>query len=312
MPPPVTEETRGPLAAYDPRTETPVARAALTLVPQSATEVTVTDFDEVRAELGVPDLTSASLVRDRVDFWERARRESVMLTEGMLREQDSRLLLDHGFTSDDVDWEARWTGPDGAGWALGFRPDLDMGRVEDAVRAGVRPLADGQVSTSDRTVSLGTTDDPADSWGDLEGVRDLLTDAPAASAYYRIGCVQLADALGPDADVDDLDRVLARHPVDTFEDLEAVSVMFVDGQATARLGRERTDVTPRADLADAFPTLGPIGWQDGFEGGVNDPSTGRIGWEVANPSAAASLVLTDVLPFAVCPDVMPLEEPTGL
>jgi hypothetical protein len=49
-----------------------------------------------------------------------------------------------------------------------------------------------------------------------------------------------------------------------------------------------------------------------FTRAVVDPSTGRIGWTVRDPLAAAGLVLTDVLPFAVCPEVTPMEEPTGL
>lgn len=313
MPAPVQEDSRPPLPAYDPHAdEKPAARAALALVPAEATEVAVTDLDEARVQVGLPDLTSDSLVRDRVDFWERARQETVLLTEGRLRDQDSRLLIDHGFTSDDVDWEVSWTGPDGSGWALGFRPDLAMRRVQEAVDAGVGPLEGAEVSVADSIASVGTVDDPDEAWGAVEDVRDLAPEQPAESAYYRTGCVQLVDALGPDATTEDLEGVLARHPVERFEDLTAFSISFTDGKATARLGRERTDVVERADLTRGFPSSGGVAWGDAFGLGVNDPVSGRLGWNVTRPLVAARLVLTDVLPWAACPEVEPLEEPTGL
>jgi hypothetical protein len=55
-----------------------------------------------------------------------------------------------------------------------------------------------------------------------------------------------------------------------------------------------------------------VGFGDVFTTPVVDPSTGRIGWTLDAPAAATGLVLTDVLPFAVCPEVTPMEEPTGL
>ena len=112
--------------AYGTDDTLPAGQAALSLVPADATVVTVTDFDASRRALGVPELTSEDPVGDRTDYWERAPRESVLLAAGMLHEHDSVLVLDHGFTSDDVDWEAHFLTPDGPGWALGLRPDLDM------------------------------------------------------------------------------------------------------------------------------------------------------------------------------------------
>ena len=107
--------------------------------------MTVTDFDESRTSLGVPDLTSDALMSDRTDYWERARRESVLLAEGMLLADSSLLMLDYGFTQDDVDWEAHFITPDGPGWILGFRPDLDLAPVERAVADGVAGLAGADV-----------------------------------------------------------------------------------------------------------------------------------------------------------------------
>ncbi|WP_457208637.1 hypothetical protein, partial [Nocardioides sp. P5_C9_2] len=61
--------------AYGTDDSLPAGQAALSLVPADATLVTVTDFDASRRALGVPDLTSDDLVRDRTDYWERAPRE---------------------------------------------------------------------------------------------------------------------------------------------------------------------------------------------------------------------------------------------
>lgn len=308
-----TASTR-PLPSYAADSRLPAARAALALVPAAATEVAVTDFDESRAALGVPDLTSGALATDRSAYWERARTESVLLAEGMLHEHDSELLLDHGFTSDDVDWEAHWTGPDGEGWALGLRPGLDVDRVRSAVRAGVGPLGGARVDAGQHLVTGGASEvaGEGESWGDLPDVRDLATEVPAESAYYRTGCVPLDDALGPDAGADVVERVATEHDVPFLDELERFSVSFADGTATARLGPGRDDLLERSDLAAGFPTVGPVGWRDAFANPVNDPASGRIGWDVTTPRLAAGLVLTDVLPFAVCPEVDPAEEPTGL
>ncbi|HEX8780851.1 MAG TPA: hypothetical protein VF728_06760 [Nocardioides sp.] len=314
VPSTVDTATARPLPSYAADSRLPAARAALALVPATATEVTVTDFDESRAALGVPDLTSDALATDRSAYWERARTESVLLAEGMLREHDSELLLDHGFTSDDVDWEAHWTGPEGEGWALGLRPGLDVDRIRSAVTAGVGPLAGARVDAPRHLVTGGTSEVAADgeSWGDLPDVRDLATEAPAESAYYRTGCVPLDDALGPDAGTDVVERVATQQDVPFLDDLERFSMSFADGTATARLGLGRDDLLDRSDVAADFPTVGPVGWRDAFANPVNDPASGRIGWDVTTPRLAAGLVLTDVLPFAVCPDVDPGEEPTGL
>ena len=45
---------------------------------------------------------------------------------------------------------------------------------------------------------------------------------------------------------------------------------------------------------------------------MGDPATGRIGYTLTRPPAAAALTLLEELPFAVCNEMPPLEEPTGL
>lgn len=305
------------IAPYDADGDGVAGQAALTLVPADATVVTITDFDESRARLGVPDLTSGDLMSDRTDYWERARRESVLLAEGMLLAEGSRLMLDYGFTQDDVDWEAHFTTPQGAGWILGLRPDLDLSAVERAVQDGVAGLSGAVVDTERHLVSIGMATGDEETWGTIEGIGDLASDTPAESTYYRVGCVPLGTVLGPDADIEDQEAVVSKHDPTLLDPLAVFSVSFADGVATARLGPGRADLFARSDLAAAVservgPTVGSIGFGDGFVEPVVDPSTGRIGYDVAAPLAAATATLTDLLPFAVCNEVTPMEEPTGL
>ena len=300
------------IAAYAPGDEVPPGQAALTLVPADASVVTVTDFDESRASLGVPDLTSGDLMTDRNDYWERARRESVLLAEGMLRADTSRLMLDYGFTQDDVDWEAHFTTPTGAGWILALRPDLDLAPVQRAVTDVVAGLAGGVVDPARHLVSAGAATADEDTWGTIEGIADLTGDTPAESTYYRSGCVPLGTALGPDADAEDQEAVVSAHDPTALEPLARFAVSFADGVATARLGPDRTDLFTRSALATDFPRIGSIGFGDAFTMPVVDPSTGRIGYAVAGPHAAAAATLTELLPFAVCNEVTPMQEPAGL
>jgi len=272
--------------------------------------LTVTDFDAVRARLGVPDLTSDDLMTDRSAFWERADREAVLLTGGLLREDGSRFMLDHGFTQDDVDWEAHFTGPDGAGWVLAFRPDLDMRRVRGAL--GEDALTGATVLADQHLVVKGVADEGERVWA-MDPVFADLTAADAESTYFQKGCVPVRTALGPDATYDDQAALVAQQDPTYLRPLEAFTVSFGDQVATARLGVDRIDLHARADLVDIWPTTGPIGIGDAFEGlAVADPGTGRIGLRVTNPVAAANLTLAETLPFAVCNEVEPFEEPTGL
>lgn len=279
---------------------------ALALIPAAATTVTITDFDEIRAQLGVPELTSEDPIGDSNAFWERAHSDTVMLAEGLLRDQNSRFLLDYEFTQDDVDWEAHFIGPDGlAGWVLSLRPDLDMARVERAVKDGIGPLKGAEVDAANHLVTMAAADEGDEVWGGQAGVLALVSDVPAESSYLRTGCIPLADVLGPDAGFEDQEEVLSDFDITQLDDAGTFGVSFVDGLATARLGEGHSDLFDRADLAESFPTIGSIGFGDGFADSVVDPSTGRIGFDVINPVAAVNLTLTDELPFAVCNEVPP-------
>ena len=315
-----TEPTRQPVPVLATETidpddpDLPAAREALTLIPADATAVTVTDFDAVRAALGVPGLTSEDLMSDRTAFWERAREESVLLAEGRLREDNSLLMLDYGFTQDDVDWEAAFTTESGSGWIVALRPDLELDGVGRAIADGVAGLGGAELDPDRHLVTRGTmADDTGDeTLAETDAIAELIGDEASESTYLRAGCVPLADALGPDADVEDLDALLAEHDPTDFAPLDRFAVSFGGGLATARLGRDRTDLDERAALATDFPVIGGVDFADAMTDPVLDPSTGRIGWTVGSPLAAARAALTDHLPFAVCNEVAPMEEPTGL
>ena len=293
---------------YDAQREP--AAAVLPLVPAAATTLTVTDLDAIRAQLGVPELTSADPVADRSEFWGRAEREAPLLAQGLLREDASELMLDHGFGEDDVDWEAHFTGDDGDGFVLAFRPGLDMDAVAAAVREGVGPLKGARVLARQHLVVSGAAPDGADSWATDPTVVDLVGQ-PAEASYVRRGCLPLGVALGPDATAADRDRVLAHTDVTNLDELDAFALEFGDHLATVRMTRHRLDLFDRLHLGDAWPTTGTPAFAYGFSRGVGDPATGRIGYDVANPPAAARVALGETLPFGVCNEVDPVGEPTG-
>lgn len=282
--------------ATDPRT-------VLSLVPESATELTLTDLDQLRSRFGLEDLTSDASVEDRFRFWQAADSEAVLLTDGLLRE-DAAALGSYGFSEDDVDWEAHFRGPEGHGFVLAFRPNQDMAAVRAAVRDGAGPLPKrARVLAAQRLLVSGVAAPGEVVWAQLPEVTSLV-ERGAETTYLRRGCVPLDEALGPDGTEEDRDRVLAEHDVPYFRPLDAFAVGFDDGLATVRVDRDRTDLHDRADLADDWPTTGPVGWHDGFRGmAVADPVTGRIGLTVKDPRAAERLVRTGQLPFAVCTDV---------
>ncbi len=305
-PPP---ETIPGTPSYDARSEP--AQAVLALVPESATTLTVTDLDEVRTQLGVPDLTSQDLMSDRSEFWRRAETEAPLLTGGLLRDDNSELMLDYGFTQDDVDWEARFVGPEGSGFVLRFRDDLDLSAVDRAAADGVGPLARATVLRGAHLAVAGVATDGSVSWAKHPEVVDLL-DHPAEATYVRRGCIPLNIALGPDAGSEDQQELLAEHDVARLEPWGAFAVAFGDHLATVRVEPGRADLFARLDLAADWPASDGLAFGDGFRAGVADPTTGRIGYDVPNPPAAARLSLLEQLPFAVCNEIVPIAEPTGL
>lgn len=295
MPPLADPDAADPFADVEPA-ELPALALATAHAPAEATVVAVTDWDEVRDRVGLPELTGRSPAADKDRFWREARTSAAVLTPSRLHDADARLLADFGFTADDVDWEATYAGPDGDGWALGLRPGAPLDGVRRAVRAGVAGLGGGRVLADEAVVVGGTAlDDPdaAPSWRTDEELLPVVADAARErrpeAVHLQQGCVPPAEALGGRSGALDLGGL---DPVDAF------SVTFGPLVATARLGADRADLLERATL------LGP-----GAAGGAGfdpdpavDPSTGRLGLLLTDPPAAATAARRGALPFAVCPE----------
>lgn len=305
--------------ARSPETELSAYGLALLATPAEATHLTVTDYDAIRARLGVPELSSQDIMTDRLEFWRAAESSSVLLTDGVLREENSRYDLTYDFTQDDVDAEARWTGSDGGGFLLALRPDLDLDRVQAAIDDDAPGLEEATLDRATSTVLQGAATEQV--WASNPAVATV-GDVAAESLIVRNGCVPFQDALGVDATVEDQEAVLARHDVEGLLDVEAVALAFTGQTATVGLAYPdgtdpaaiEEDLAARLALAEDWPTTETIGFSDGFAGGSVDGvdgSVGRLSYAVTSPGAAATLALADLVPLGVCAEVKLLEEPTG-
>jgi hypothetical protein len=274
------------------------AAAVLALVPDEATRLAVTDYDQIRLQLGYPDL-SETKEPGREKYWNRVDTETAALIEGVLRADDVGLRKDYGFSQDDVVWEAHFGNAEGVlGWALKFRDDLDMAAVQRAVDDGIGPLAGVTVATSEHVIGIGTTTDLEQSWAADADLGDLVG-LPATATYLERSCIPFDDAYG-----EGMYDQLASGPAQdlaALDDLGPFSVSFGGRLATARLGSSREDTFGRARLADTLPEGDPS-FGEGFQRPVADPSGGRIGYALGDPRTAVALTLARRLPFALCAD----------
>jgi hypothetical protein len=103
---------------------------------------------------------------------------------------------------------------------------------------------------------------------------------PANATYVARECTP-SSAEGATADVDELGTW---------------SVQFEGSLVTARFGEGRQDLFTRMRLGDGEPAF-----SEAYAGGAADPATGRIGYVMTDPAAAAELALDHELPFATCP-----------
>lgn len=280
-PPPQGQEPPAPqpTLTVSPVDITPAQRA-LAHVPGDVTAVTITDFDRAALQLGLEELSSDLPGRERNAFWNRAQRETAILSDGLLRPFGPQLLRDHSFSQEDVGWEARLFDADGqeVGWILGLHTIIDPRAVQKAVDAGVGPLADAVVDVEAGLVLSGAAVDVTDPWGDDDATGMIVT-GTAVGTYVERGCVPApAGATG-------------------LEPLAAYSVALEGTLATVRLGTDRQDLFTRIGLAADDKAVARA-----FEGGVADPASGRIGYRLADPVGAAELTLRRALPFAACAD----------
>ena len=200
-------------------------------------------------------------------------REAPLLAEGMLRADNSEFLLDYGFTQDDVDWEAHFTGPDGNGYVVAFRPDLDLGAVSRAVEAGAGSLDGARVIAEDHLVVSGTAEAGEGVWANDPTWTGLVGE-PAEATYLRRGCIPLNDALGPDAGAEEQQDLLAKRPVTNLDDLAGLH---------RRLRRPQRD---RPDGAEPRRPLRPDRPRPGLAGAWLPGRRSARGW--ATPAAGGS------------------------
>lgn len=285
-------ETLTEVPAYDP--EANPSKAMLALVPQAASEIALTDLEHIRLDLSASELTGESPKGLRDRFWRRAQRSSPLLGDPLLRSVDDELSRRFGWTMDDVDWQALFGGPEGAGWVLKIRDDLPMDQVAEAVEAGVGPLAGAVVREERHLVMKGGTDDARLSWAAEPDLVELVGPA-AAAVYVTRTCVRPRAVFGDDVE-------LAPAPaadLAALETLGSFSLILGTELAAARLGDARTDVFSRLRLAETLPATEPE-FSEVFVRGAADPLGGRMGWTVTDGAAAADLALGRALPFALC------------
>lgn len=272
--------------------------AVLPLVPAGVETVEVTDFDQLRLVLGFGALTSDSPATERARFWRQVPGTAALST-GLLRPVDRRLRRDFGVSQDDVAWEASWpaAGVIDAGWVIALHPDTPMGSVQRAVRAGVGVLAGAVVDADRHLVSSSALPDPGDAWG-ADAMLVALTGRAAVSTYLHIGCLVFDDVFGAG-----MQAQLASAPAAAMRSLEHVDAFTVAlgaELATAQLSPgERADAFDRALLADIMPRTDPD-FAEALSQPVADPASGRIGYTIGDPAAAAELTRAGTLPFAVC------------
>ncbi|WP_203338200.1 hypothetical protein [Nocardioides limicola] len=308
IPPRPTEAvTLAPLPAAQAPTD---PRQALALVPADAETVTITNWLAIRQAAGHDGLTSEDLMVDRRDFWDKAASTSVLLTDGLLVEENSLFMLDYDFTQEDVDFEVRFRGPSGNGYILGFRSTLDMARVERAVQDRAGRLRGAEVWPDQFLAVKNVAEQGEPTWAADSDLIDL-TSAQAESTYLHRGCLAFTEALGVDATYDDAEPILNGYDFEhQLRPLTAFSVSFSGDVATGRLGRDREDLAVRTELIDVWPRTSPVHLDDAFTGmPLFDPGSGRIGLTINNMRAAATLTLTHQLPFAICRGTPVVEEP---
>lgn len=280
VPPPDASPPPEPVATRTVSAEaaTPAQRA-LVHVPRDVVAVTVTDFDRAALQLGLEQPTSEWTAQERAMFWRRVAEETAAMSTGLLRPVEDRLLAEYSVGQEDVGWEARLYDRAGreVGWILGLHPLIDPRVLQRAADAGLGPLAGATVDVEAGLVLSGAAVDVAEPWSEDDGLGMLVT-GDAVATYVEQGCVD-----GPAGGAADLDP------------LEAYAVALEGTLATVRLGTGRQDLFERVDLADDDAEVGAA-----LEGGVADPGTGRLGFRLLDPVAAADLTLRRRLPMVAC------------
>lgn len=296
-PEPVYQDGPAPEAVvsdYDESLEP--SAAVLALVPTEADTVMITDFEQARLALGFGTGEEAA-PEDRAKFWRRLPRTAA-LSMGILRPADDRLREEFKISQDDVAWEATYLdGSDGTtGWVLAFRRTTSMAAVARAVKAEVGPLRGAVVDVDRRLVTSTTPPEATASWG-ADPTLVALGGREAISTFLTRECLSFDSIFGAG-----MQEQLAAAPAAALravDELDSFAVALGTELATVLLGANRSDAFDRARLAEIMPPTDPE-FPLVMSRPVADPSSGRLGYTLSDPAAAAELTRTGHLPFAVC------------
>lgn len=282
-----------PITAYDPELEP--SAGVLPLIPGEATQLRVTDFDQLRLTLGFGALDGSSAEQQRARFWRQVG-GTAALSAGLLRPVDDQLRDRFSIGQDDVAWEAHYSGDDVDGWVIGFHTDLQTRRIRRAISAGVGPL-DGAVLAADHNI-VSSAEAPGfeNSWAndpDLPAVAGR----EANATWIQRGCVEVDEIYG--AGTTEQLGGQTQRDVANLRELTAFSVSFGSELVTVQLGEGRPDAFLRLRLASHLPELEPP-FGRVFSGGVASPSDGTLGYRLNRPRLAATWVAEGRIPFAAC------------
>jgi hypothetical protein len=214
--------------------------------------------------------------------------------------------------------------------ALRLRDDLDLSGLGRAVEDGVAGVEGAQVIPGEHLLLRGAGE-PGATLSSTPAVVAALADDPETQVVAP-GCLGWPTALGPDADVEDEEAALEVVEVADLLEPQAWGIAFTGRDAVVTVvypeGTDDpaavTDARARLALAEVWPTTGSVGWGDAFglppgledDGVTVGEKDGRTvvtaDYRVVNPTAAATVALTGLVPWAVCSEIDWLAEPTGL
>lgn len=214
--------------------------------------------------------------------------------------------------------------------ALRLRDDLDLDGLGRAVTDGVPGVEGAQVLPGQHLLLRGAGE-PGSTVTSEPGLVAALADG-AETQVAVPGCLGWPTALGPDAGVEDQEAVAGAVAVEELLDPQAWGIAFTGRQAIVSVvypeGTDdraaAADAQARLGLAEVWPTTGSVGWGDAFGlppglngdgyevGGGGDRIVVTADYRVVNPTAAATVALTGLVPWAVCSEIDWLAEPTGL
>jgi hypothetical protein len=198
------------------------------------------------------------------------------------------------------------------------------------VADGVTGVEDAQVLAGEHLLLRGAGE-PGTTLSSTPAVVAALAEG-AETQVVVPGCLGWPTALGADADVEDQEAAVGAVEVADLLDPQAWGIAFTGRDAVVTVvypeGTDdpaaAVDARARLGLAEAWPTTESVGWRDAFglppgltgDGFQVEHDGGRVvvttSYRVVNPTAASTVALAGLVPWAVCSEIDWLAEPTGL